>query len=107
MTIFGLTTREAGHVPRRRPSETTWESFARELGHNLRRAREGTGLSQERVAHAAGLASYTYQKFEKGESRPGMPLNPRLTTLVALSQVLGVSLEDLLPHDLPDLTAGR
>lgn len=91
----------------RRHSETTWESFARELGHNLRRAREATGLSQERVAHAAGLASYTYQKFEKGESRPGQPLNPRLTTLVALSQVLGVPLPDLLPADLPDVTSGR
>ncbi|GAA1162372.1 helix-turn-helix transcriptional regulator [Nocardioides aquiterrae] len=106
MTIFVLSTREAGGVPRRH-TETTWESFARELGHNLRRAREATGLSQERVAHAAGLASYTYQKFEKGESRPGMPLNPRLTTLVALSQVLGVPVAELLPADLPDVTSGR
>ena len=106
MTIFGLPNRKAGGVPRRQ-SESTWESFARELGHNLRRAREATGLSQERVAHAAGLASYTYQKFEKGESRPGMPLNPRLTTLVALSQVLGVPLAELLPAELPDVTSGR
>jgi transcriptional regulator with XRE-family HTH domain len=106
MTISGLSTREAVLVPRRRSSEVTWESFARELGHNLSRAREATGLSQERVAHAAGIASYTYQKFEKGESRPGMPMNPRLTTLVALSQVLGVPIDQLLPPDLPDL-AGR
>ncbi|GAB2460175.1 hypothetical protein GCM10027062_44750 [Nocardioides hungaricus] len=107
MTIFALSTLEAGPVPSRRQPETTWESFARDLGHSLRRAREATGMSQERVAHAAGIASYTYQKFEKGESRPGMPLNPRLTTLVALSQVLGVSLEELLPADMPDLTTGR
>lgn len=106
MTISDLSTREAVLVPRRRSSEVTWESFARELGHNLLRAREATGLSQERVAHAAGIASYTYQKFEKGESRPGMPMNPRLTTLVALSQVLGVPIDQLLPPDLPDLTAG-
>ncbi len=85
----------------------TLEEYARELGHNLKRAREQTGLSQERIAHAAGLASYTYQKFEKGESRPGTPMNPRLATLLALSQVLGVSLVDLLPKDPPDLTAGR
>nr|WP_281374765.1 helix-turn-helix transcriptional regulator [Nocardioides soli] len=74
---------------------------------NLLRAREAKGLSQERVAHAAGIAAYTYQKFEKGESRPGTPMNPRLTTLVALSQVLEIPLPELLPAELPDLTAGR
>ena len=39
------------------------------------------GLSQESLAHAAGISTYTYQKFEKGESRPGTPMNPRLRTL--------------------------
>jgi transcriptional regulator with XRE-family HTH domain len=90
-----------------RRGPATWQDYAQELGNNLLRAREATGLSQERVAHAAGLASYTYQKFEKGESKPGTPMNPRLTTLIALSQVLGVALDDLLPGDVPDLTAGR
>jgi transcriptional regulator with XRE-family HTH domain len=87
--------------------DITWETFARELGLNLLRARQAKGLSQERVAHAAGIAAYTYQKFEKGESKPGAPMNPRLTTLVALSQVLEVPLPDLLPAELPDLTVGR
>ena len=84
----------------------TWEEFAAELGHNLHRARLATGLSQERIAHAAGISSYTYQKLEKGESRPGVPLNPRLVTLLSLCQVLGVGLEDVVPDRLPDLTAG-
>jgi transcriptional regulator with XRE-family HTH domain len=87
--------------------DLTWETFARELGLNLLRARQATGLSQERIAHAAGIAAYTYQKFEKGESKPGSPMNPRLNTLVALSQVLEVPLVDLLPRKFPDLTAGR
>lgn len=91
----------------RKRVEITWEVFARELGINLLRARQARGLSQERVAHAAGIAAYTYQKFEKGESRPGAPMNPRLTTLVALSQVLEVPLLELLPTELPDITAGR
>jgi len=91
----------------RRKVDYTWEVFARDLGLNLLRARQAKGLSQERVAHAAGIASYTYQKFEKGESKPGTPMNPRLTTLVALSQVLEVPLLELLPGDLPDLTIGR
>ena len=32
----------------------------------------------------AGISAYTYQKFEKGESKPGTPMNPRLFTLIAL-----------------------
>ena len=83
-----------------------WMAFARRLGDNLREARLALGLSQERTAHLAGLAGFTYQKFEKGESRPGTPMNPRLSTLIALSQVLGVPLSELVPADLPRLAQG-
>jgi transcriptional regulator with XRE-family HTH domain len=84
-----------------RRREPTWEEFGREIGIRLQRARERAGLSQERTAHLAGIASYTYQKFEKGESRPGAPLNPRLSTLLALCRVLDVRLEDLVPDPPP------
>jgi transcriptional regulator with XRE-family HTH domain len=83
---------------RRRPS---WEEFGRDIGVRLQRAREKRGLSQERTAHLAGIASYTYQKLEKGESRPGSPLNPRLSTLVSLCEVLELSLTDLVPEVTP------
>ncbi|MGC4109184.1 MAG: helix-turn-helix transcriptional regulator [Nocardioides sp.] len=83
---------------RRRP---TWEEFGREIGVRLQRAREKRGLSQERTAHLAGIASYTYQKLEKGESRPGSPLNPRLSTLLALCEVLEISVVDLIPELTP------
>jgi transcriptional regulator with XRE-family HTH domain len=88
-------------MSRQRRGEPTWEEFGREIGVRLQRAREGRGLSQERTAHLAGSASYTYQKFEKGESRPGSPLNPRLSTLIALCRVLELRLEDLLPDPPP------
>jgi transcriptional regulator with XRE-family HTH domain len=81
----------------------TWEEFGREIGVRLQRARERKGLSQERAAHLAGIAGYTYQKFEKGESRPGAPLNPRLSTLLALCQVLGLTLQDLVPDPAPSV----
>ena len=84
---------------RRRP---TWPEFGREIGVRLQRARERRGLSQERTAHLAGIASYTYQKLEKGESRPGSPLNPRLSTLLSLCEVLEISLADLVPELTPD-----
>lgn len=75
------------------------------MGGNLQRHRLERGYSQERVAYEAGLSRYTYQKLEKGESRPGDPANPRLQTLLAIAQVLGVELTDLLPPKTPDLTA--
>lgn len=90
-----------------RRREPTWEEFGREIGIRLQRARERAGLSQERTAHLAGIASYTYQKFEKGESRPGSPLNPRLSTLVALCQVLEVTLQDLVPEPAPSVVLDR
>ncbi|WP_308472287.1 helix-turn-helix transcriptional regulator, partial [Microbacterium sp. JAI119] len=39
----------------------------------LRTLRERSGLSREDVAYRSGLTRYTYQKYEKGESRPGSP----------------------------------
>ncbi|WKK70676.1 hypothetical protein Q0F99_12720 [Rathayibacter oskolensis] len=53
--------------------ERDWAEYARELGTNLHRARIAKGESQERIAHAAGLAGYTYQKFEKGSRSPARP----------------------------------
>jgi transcriptional regulator with XRE-family HTH domain len=88
-------------MSRQRRVEPTWAEFGRDIGVRLQRARERRGLSQERTAHLAGIASYTYQKFEKGESRPGSPLNPRLSTLLSLCRVLEVRLEDLVPDPAP------
>ena len=106
MVIFVMTGVQDGQVVRHGRSDSSWDAFARELGLNLARARSARGLSQERVAHIADISSYTYQKYEKGESRPGTPLNPQLKTLVALSQTLDVPLVELLPSWSPDLTNG-
>jgi len=85
----------------------TWNTFARGLGQQLQKARIAKGYSQETVAHMAGITGYTYQKMEKGESRPGSPMNPHLKTLIASCQVLGLSPGTLLSGELPDLTEGR
>ncbi len=84
-----------------------YRAYALEFGHILKRARARTGLSQERIAQAAGLAPYTYQKFEQGESGRGTPSNPQLTTLLALSRALEVPVVKLLPKKAPDVTVGR
>ncbi|WP_458040105.1 MULTISPECIES: helix-turn-helix domain-containing protein [Bacteria] len=88
---------------RTRPEDAAWSDYAGELATNLRRLRQEAGLSQEDVAYRSGLTRYTYQKYEKGESKPGTPANPTIRTLLAMSQALGVSLMDILPAKIPDL----
>ncbi len=96
--------RNAGEVARRDDTaDEGWAIYAQRLATTLRRAREDAGLSQEQVAYRAGLTRYTYQKYEKGESRPGTLANPTLRTLLTIAQVLGVVIEDLIPEDVPDL----
>ena len=72
----------------------------------IQRIRVEHGLSQEQVAYAAGLSRYTFQKFEKGESMPDTPANPSLRNIMAIAQVLGVTLDELAPTPWPDLRAG-
>ena len=84
-------------------ASSDYQMYVQELSLTLQRLRSASGLSQEAVAHAAGLTGYTYQKFEHGESRPGAPMNPGLKTLIRLSHVFGVSVTELLPDWLPDL----
>lgn len=91
-------------MPTRPSSPEAWDRYARELGQNIQRERARVGYSQDRVAYESGLSRYTYQKLEKGESRPGTPANPTVKTLLAVAQVLGVDLTDLLPARTPDLT---
>lgn len=81
-------------VPNR--TDDDWWGYARALGFRLQRARLAKGLSQEAVAHAAGISTFTYQKFEKGESKPGTPMNPRLRTLFALAEALEVEVGELV-----------
>ncbi|MCK2032206.1 helix-turn-helix domain-containing protein [Microbacterium sp. KSW4-4] len=80
-----------------------WRRFAQELAVQLRRHRQATGLSQEEVASRANLSRFIYRQYENAESRRGEPSNPALRAMIAISQVLGVSLSELLPENLPDL----
>jgi len=84
-----------------------WDRYARELGVTLQRARAARGITQERAAHAADISTFTYRKLEKGVSNPGTPANPRLRTLVALAEVLDVSVSELLPRNPPAIASGR
>lgn len=88
------------------PHDDQWLLFVRELGLRLQRLRIRQHMSQESVASAAGLSRYTYQKFEKGESMPGTPANPSLRNMMALAEVFGVTLDELVPMPWPELRKG-
>lgn len=85
--------------------DAAWQKFASDLGHQIHRLRVDRGLSQEAVAYRAGLSRLTYLRYERGEAQSGAPSNPTLRTLLALSQVFEVPLQDLVPVDRPDVTA--
>lgn len=68
------------------------------LGARLVRLRIEHGLSQEHVAHAAGISRNHYQLLEKGLSnrKERTPANPRLSTLVRLCEVFETSVPELM-----------
>ncbi len=77
----------------------TKQDYARRLAYKLRVLRAKRGLSQEQVAERAGIATFTYQKFEKGISSKGKPMNPRLDTLVDLASAFEIDASDLIRVD--------
>lgn len=87
---------------RRKENGAEWAEYAQRFATSLRATRERLNLSQEDVAYRAGLTRYTYQMYEKGESRPGAPMNPSLRSLLGLAQALEVDLVELIPNDAPD-----
>ena len=101
-------TSDVGH-PRRvdEKPDDIWVEYAAQLGMLLSRARTAKGLSQEQVAHAAGIASFTLNKLESGHSNPQSPANPRLRTLVAIAQVLDVPVATLIPPDPASVRAWK
>lgn len=74
------------------------QTLAHTLARTLRSRRRELGLSQEAVAHAAGLDRTTYQLMESGRSdrSTNSLLNPRIFTLMALAQALQLPMSALL-----------
>lgn len=70
------------------------------IANNVRRWRQLRGLSQVKVAEAAGLSRTAYQKIERGDSVP------RATTLQHIARALDVRVRDLV-QPVPELTGVR
>ncbi|WP_438354774.1 helix-turn-helix domain-containing protein [Microbacterium sp. CJ88] len=76
------------------------EASAKRLGSVVYAARKERGLSQETLAHQAGITKNQVQLIEAGRStgrKEGAgPSNPRMATLTGLAEVLGVSVAELV-----------
>ncbi len=66
----------------------TGTGAVRQVAAALRTARLARGMSQEDVAHAAGIAVSTYTRLERGSGARGT--NPTLSTLRSIGRALGV-----------------
>ncbi|MGA3037452.1 MAG: helix-turn-helix transcriptional regulator [Vulcanimicrobiaceae bacterium] len=71
-------------------ASSTYEVTARRLASTIRRRRRELGLTQEDVAHEAGLSVRHYQYLESGR------FNPTLKTLCQLARVFAEPLDVLL-----------
>jgi transcriptional regulator with XRE-family HTH domain len=60
------------------------------MGMRLRRLREAAGLTQQELANQAGLSISAVTQTESGQKK-----DPRLSTVLALARVLGVTLDEL------------
>lgn len=80
------------------PHSEVERELANALGRRLLGLREERGLTQEALAEASGMSRNHYQLLESGLSnrKTRRPANPRLSTLVALSNVLGVTVPELI-----------
>ncbi len=65
-------------------------TIAANLAANLRRLRDGLGLSQQQIASIAGVPRPTWANLESGES------NPTIAVLVKAASALNVDVEKLL-----------
>ena len=96
-----IPTRQRGQVPIDSPPD---RELASRLGRYLAQMRAASGLTQEQVAHSAGINRNHYQLLESGLSdrKKNTPANPRLSTLVALADTFGTSVPEIIVDLFPE-----
>jgi len=88
--------------PERGSESDLLRRWGQDFGANIQRAREAKQLTRKELAERVGLNAATIANYERGLSSLAMPINPTLTTFVALCQALDVKPPDLLPsYPLP------
>lgn len=64
------------------------------LSKNLKKLREGMGLSQERLAKKIGIGRPRYSRYEEYRAEPNIKL------LVKFSELFNVTIDDLVKTEL-------
>jgi transcriptional regulator with XRE-family HTH domain len=62
-------------------------------GPRLREARKSAGLSPEHLAISVGRSSYSIREYEMGR------VTPSVTTLAAMADAVGCTVDDLLAEE--------
>ena len=65
---------------------------------NLRRLRHAKGMSQEGLAHEAGINRSYMSKLEKGASYPGLEIIAKLALQVEPAEMIRVRVRDANPN---------
>jgi transcriptional regulator with XRE-family HTH domain len=73
----------------------TFSTYLRQIGRNIKGARQKRGLRQSDVETAAGLSYRHYQNIEAGK------VNVTIETLFRLSKLYKVHVEDLVKDSGP------
>jgi transcriptional regulator with XRE-family HTH domain len=68
-----------------------------QLASYLKSARTGLGLSQEHVAHRAGISVFTYASLERGSNNLRSLPNPTLETLLKIFWAFETTVDGLTP----------
>ncbi|KAB1662692.1 helix-turn-helix transcriptional regulator [Pseudoclavibacter sp. CFCC 13611] len=84
-------------------AQQDWQRFMADFGLLLAQVRRERGFSQEYVAAQAGMAPYTYVRYEQGRGQDGRPANLTLINLICLANALHVRVEDIIPDQYPDI----
>lgn len=86
-----------------RPKSDDWRDIALEIGRRVRLRREVLELSQEELAHLAGIHRNQLQNIEQSRNNvrdadgTRGPANPTLDTIYLLAVALEVDVHELLP----------
>jgi transcriptional regulator with XRE-family HTH domain len=73
-----------------------WMDFLEQVGLSIQRIRRSNHLSQEKVAHDAGIDQAYLSRIEAGRSNIGLRM------LLKMSQAMGVKPSELLKDVSPD-----
>lgn len=89
----------AGVIPSRTTVNSHDEQFFKAMGSRISQARKAQGLTQQQVADRLDIPQQTYAHYEVGDVRVPASILP------LLSQILGLSPDELLGHHTNDKKA--